>query len=36
MLERVTSAELTEWIAYFRLEEEDRAEAEKRDAKGRR
>jgi hypothetical protein len=36
MLERVTSAELTEWMAWCRLEEEDRAAAEKREAKGRR
>jgi len=28
MLERITSAELTEWMAYFRLEDEDR-QAEK-------
>jgi hypothetical protein len=28
MLERITSAELTEWMAYFRVEDEDR-EAEK-------
>jgi hypothetical protein len=31
MLERISSAELSEWMAYFRLEEEDRiAEAQKR------
>jgi hypothetical protein len=37
MLARVTSRELTEWLAYYRLEEEDRAAAEKRDSrKGRR
>jgi hypothetical protein len=24
MLDRITSAELTEWMAYFRIEEEDR------------
>jgi hypothetical protein len=28
MLDRISSAELTEWMAYFRLEEEDR-QAEK-------
>lgn len=28
MLERVTSRELTEWIAWYRLEEEDRAAAQ--------
>jgi hypothetical protein len=33
MLERVTSRELTEWMAYFRVEEEDR---EKREAGRRR
>jgi hypothetical protein len=32
MLERITSAELTEWMAYFRLEEEDR----QREKEGRR
>jgi hypothetical protein len=32
MLERITSRELTEWLAYFRLEEEDR----EREQKGRR
>ena len=32
MLGRITSRELTEWMAYYRCEEEDRAEAEKREA----
>jgi hypothetical protein len=36
MLERVGSRELTEWMAYCRIEEEDRAAAEKREAGRRR
>jgi hypothetical protein len=36
LLDRITSAELTEWLAWHQVEEEDRAEAEKREAKGRR
>jgi hypothetical protein len=32
MLDRVTSAELSEWMAYFRVEEEDR----EREKEGRR
>jgi hypothetical protein len=32
MLERITSAELTDWMAYFQVEEEDR----KREQEGRR
>jgi hypothetical protein len=32
MLDRITSAELSEWMAYFRIEDEDR----EREEKGRR
>jgi hypothetical protein len=35
LLDRISSAELTEWMAWYRVEEEDRAEAEKRE-QGRR
>jgi hypothetical protein len=30
MLDRITSAELTEWMAYFRIEEEDREQEGRR------
>jgi hypothetical protein len=30
MLDRVSSAELTEWMAYFRVEEEDREREKER------
>jgi hypothetical protein len=37
MLARISSRELTEWMAWYQVEEQDRAEAEKREAgKGRR
>jgi len=36
LLDRMSSAELTEWQAYYQVEEQDRAEAEKRERKGRR
>jgi hypothetical protein len=36
LLARITSDELTEWMAWHQVEEEDRAEAEKRDAERRR
>jgi len=29
MLERITSRELTEWLAYYRLEEEERRNAKR-------
>jgi len=35
MLERVTSSELTEWMAYCRIEEEDRIAAEKQQERRR-
>jgi hypothetical protein len=36
LLDRITSAELTEWMAWYRVEEEDRDEAEKQEAGRRR
>jgi hypothetical protein len=36
LLDRITSSELSEWMALYDLEEREQAAAEKREAKGRR
>jgi hypothetical protein len=36
LLDRASSSELTEWAALYQVEAEERAEAEKRERKGRR
>ena len=35
LLDRITSAELSEWMAWHQVEEEDRAEAEKQQERRR-
>jgi hypothetical protein len=36
LLDQASSSELTEWAARYQVEAEERAEAEKRERKGRR